>query len=30
MCGPGAPVCVVIGAFVGGAIAAWEISGFWD
>lgn len=23
MCGPGAPVCVLIGVFVGGAIAAY-------
>lgn len=29
MCGPGAPVCVVVGGFVGGALAAWEMSTMW-
>ena len=29
MCGPGAPVCVVIGGFVGGALAAWEMGRIW-
>lgn len=29
MCGPGAPVCVLIGAFVGGAISAWEMDELW-
>ena len=28
-CGPGAPVCVGIGAFVGGALAAFGVSFFW-
>ena len=28
-CGPGAPVCVSIGAFVGGAAAAFGVSLFW-
>jgi fermentation-respiration switch protein FrsA (DUF1100 family) len=28
-CGPGAPVCVTIGAFVGGAMFALGVSGFW-
>ena len=28
-CGPGAPVCVVLGAFVGGALAAWEKGNLW-
>ncbi|MGE9552275.1 hypothetical protein ACQPT2_13875 [Erwinia amylovora] len=28
MCGPGAPVCVLLGGFVGGALAAWEM-GNW-
>lgn len=28
-CGPGAPVCVTIGAFVGGAIAAIGVDLFW-
>lgn len=28
-CGPGAPVCVTIGAFVGGALAAWGVSALW-
>lgn len=28
-CGPGAPVCVGIGAFVGGAMAAFGVSFFW-
>ncbi|KIC86670.1 hypothetical protein [Pantoea agglomerans] len=29
MCGPGAPVCVVLGGFVGGAVAAWEMGRIW-
>jgi hypothetical protein len=28
-CGPGAPVCVTIGAFVGGALAAFGVDYFW-
>ena len=28
-CGPGAPVCVTIGAFVGGALSAFGVSMFW-
>lgn len=28
-CGPGAPVCVTIGAFVGGALAAFSINLLW-
>lgn len=28
-CGPGAPVCVTIGAFVGGGLAAFGVSLFW-
>lgn len=28
-CGPGAPVCVAIGAFVGGALAAFGTDYFW-
>ena len=28
-CGPGAPVCVTLGAFVGGALAAIGIDSFW-
>ena len=28
-CGPGAPVCVGVGAFVGGALAAFGVSYFW-
>ncbi len=28
-CGPGAPVCVTVGAFVGGALAAFGVSGWW-
>jgi len=28
-CGPGAPVCVTVGAFVGGALAAFGVSWFW-
>jgi len=28
-CGPGAPVCVVLGAFVGGSLAAWEMGNLW-
>lgn len=29
VCGPGAPVCVTVGAFVGGAAAALGVSFFW-
>ncbi|WP_226375853.1 hypothetical protein [Pantoea stewartii] len=29
VCGPGAPVCVLIGGFVGGALAAFEMGRFW-
>lgn len=28
-CGPGAPVCVSVGAFVGGALAAFGVDYFW-
>lgn len=28
-CGPGAPVCVAVGAFVGGAMAAFGVDFFW-
>jgi len=28
-CGPGAPVCVTVGAFVGGALAAFGVDHFW-
>ncbi|NML61323.1 hypothetical protein HHL21_09580 [Massilia sp. RP-1-19] len=28
-CGPGAPVCVTVGAFAGGALAAFGITSFW-
>ncbi|WP_323002029.1 hypothetical protein [Denitromonas sp.] len=28
-CGPGAPVCVTVGAFVGGALAAFGVSFVW-
>ena len=28
-CGPGAPVCVTVGAFVGGALAAFGIDYFF-
>lgn len=28
-CGPGAPVCVTIGAFVGGALAAFGAGFIW-
>jgi len=28
-CGPGAPICVTVGMFVGGALAAFGISLFW-
>lgn len=28
-CGPGAPVCVAVGAFAGGALAAFGVSVFW-
>lgn len=28
-CGPGAPVCVTVGAFVGGALAAFGVSMMW-
>ncbi|BES18985.1 hypothetical protein Ef18B233LT_28150 [Escherichia fergusonii] len=30
VCGPGAPVCVLIGGFVGGALAAWEMGRLWN
>ena len=29
MCGPGAPVCVLLVGFVGGALAAWEMGNWW-
>ena len=29
VCGPGAPVCVTVGAFVGGVIAVFSIDYFW-
>ena len=29
VCGPGAPVCVTVGAFVGGALAAFGVSIAW-
>lgn len=29
VCGPGAPVCVTIGAFAGGALAAFGVDFFW-
>ncbi|MCW1834496.1 hypothetical protein OLZ33_21225 [Pantoea ananatis] len=29
VCGPGAPVCVLIGGFVGDALAAFEMGRFW-
>ncbi|MGY4828975.1 hypothetical protein ACVNIS_10395 [Sphaerotilaceae bacterium SBD11-9] len=29
-CGPGAPVCVTVGAFVGGALAAMGVDYFWN
>lgn len=28
-CGPGAPACILIGGFVGGALAAWEMGRYW-
>lgn len=28
-CGPGAPVCVTVGAFIGGALAAFGVDYFW-
>ena len=28
-CGPGAPICVAVGAFAGGALAAFGVSSFW-
>ncbi|MGK3115178.1 hypothetical protein [Candidatus Pantoea formicae] len=28
-CGPGAPVCVMIGGFVGAAFAAWQMGAIW-
>lgn len=28
-CGPGAPVCVAVGAFAGGALAAFGVSYAW-
>lgn len=30
VCGPGAPVCVLIGGFVGSALAAWEMGRLWN
>lgn len=30
MCGPGAPVSVLIGGFVGSALAAWEMGLLWN
>lgn len=30
MCGPAAPVCVIAGAFIGGALAAWEMDRIWN
>lgn len=29
VCGPGAPVCVSLGAFIGGALAAFGVDLFW-
>jgi hypothetical protein len=29
VCGPGAPVCVTVGAFIGGALAAFGVDYFW-
>ncbi len=29
ICGPGAPVCVTVGAFIGGALAAFGVSWLW-
>lgn len=29
ICGPGAPVCVAVGAFVGGTLAAFGLQAFW-
>ncbi|MFE8149336.1 hypothetical protein RBA69_19225 [Brenneria goodwinii] len=29
ICGPAAPACVVLGAFVGGALAAWQMGNMW-
>jgi hypothetical protein len=29
ICGPGAPVCVTVGAFIGGALAAFGVDYFW-
>ncbi|MBZ2209140.1 hypothetical protein [Massilia soli] len=28
-CGPGAPICVAVGAFAGGALAAFGVTSFW-
>ncbi len=30
MCGPDAPVCVLIGGFVSGALAVWEMGSMWN
>jgi len=30
MCGPDAPVCVLIGGFVSGALAVWEMGSVWN
>ncbi len=30
MCGPDAPVCVLIGGFVSGAFAVWEMGSVWN
>lgn len=29
VCGPGAPVCVTVGAFIGGALAAFSVGMIW-
>lgn len=30
VCGPGAPVCVIVGGFIGGALAAWGAGNLWS
>lgn len=30
VCGPGAPVCVIVGKFIGGALAAWGAGNLWS
>ena len=30
VCGPGAPVCATIGAFVGGVVAAFGVDNYWN